>query len=240
MVHARVHATAEAPDAPGGIDAIHVVASDEDAAACMTGHVRSALLAGLATPVVPARIHVRTDAGRTEHPRGEPRVGAPEPRDRVRLIHAAEASRRPAVDEIASEPTVDAPAAPLARPGVHAQARLVAVDIQKPGDGRVLCRVSIAWNSYVYRAEAIAMDLPGAAAQAAAQAAVRAMVGAGVHGIELNGLREVEIAGRDYVLVALRRTEGRTVRLRSGSALMVGTPERSAAEATLSAANDLL
>ncbi|HSH46950.1 MAG TPA: hypothetical protein VK966_13980 [Longimicrobiales bacterium] len=114
------------------------------------------------------------------------------------------------------------------------------MDVQKQPDGRVTCRVSIAWNAHVHRAEAVAMDLPGAAAQAAAQSAVRALAAAGIHGLELNGLREVEIAGREYVLVALRRTEGGSVRLRSGSALIVGTPERSAAEATLAAANDLL
>jgi hypothetical protein len=120
-----------------------------------------------------------------------------------------------------------------------ARARLVAVDIDRPGDGRVLCRVSIAYGTRVHRADAIAVDLPGAAAQAAAQAAVRALVDAGLDGLELNGLREVEIAGREYVLVALRRANVYT-RIRSGSAPIVGSPERSAAEAAVHAANEMI
>jgi hypothetical protein len=114
----------------------------------------------------------------------------------------------------------------------------VAVDADRPGDGRVICRVSVAYGTHVHCAEAVAVDLPGSAAQAAAQAAVRALVDAGISAIELCGLREVEIAGRDYVLVALRRTEPFT-RTRSGSAPIIGSAERSAAEATVAAACEL-
>jgi hypothetical protein len=121
---------------------------------------------------------------------------------------------------------------------VSARPRLVAVDAERPGGGRVICRVSIAFGTRVHRAEAIAVDLPGSAAQAAAQAAVRALSHASFTGIELCGLREVEIAGRDYVLVALRRTEPFT-RTRSGSAPIIGSAERSAAEATVAAAHEL-
>ena len=80
---------------------------------------------------------------------------------------------------------------------------------------------------------------PGAPAQAAAQATVRALVDAGLPGLELNGLREVEIAGRSYVVVALRQ-DHRFTRIRSGSAPVGGSPERSAAEATVVAAREIL
>ncbi|HUG42426.1 MAG TPA: hypothetical protein VMM12_18330 [Longimicrobiales bacterium] len=251
VLHARIHA------GHAGIDAIHVVAADDRAAAALAAHVRSALLAGLATPVVPARIHVRTGAAAPRPddearghnggsaPTGHPADRADLRRDRLRLVHGGEADGGAAT----------AVAVPAARPAdldddpLRAtaatrtpvlRARLVAVDIRSPGDGRVVCRVSIAWNGQVHRADAIAVDLPGAAAQAAAQAAVRALAGAGLHGIELNGLREVEIAGKDYVVVALRRDDGPMVRHRSGSALMFGTAERSAAEAVVDAANELI
>lgn len=262
VVHAHVLPTDHGDP---GIDAIHVVAADHDAAAHMTGHVRSALLAGLATPIVPSRIHVRTapgtDGAHRDAPSDDARTGslpdtagdatrpqrqAPVSRGRIRLIHAAERNEGNRRQDAApaTAPTEGRTSQGLAKaPGwtpPRRGARLVAVDVQKQPDGRVTCRVSIAWNAHVHRAEAVAMDLPGAAAQAAAQSAVRALAAAGIHGLELNGLREVEIAGREYVLVALRRTEGGSVRLRSGSALIVGTPERSAAEATLAAANDLL
>lgn len=271
VVHAHVLPTDHGDP---GIDAIHVVAADPRAAEQMTGYVRSALLAGMATPVVPARIHVRTAPG--DHPNhyaagnGEEthssvmdpapsmesaptQPPAPTHRDRLRLIHATGGHTNGHAATPATPPTGRTPARDTAAHGLsspsahatapgphHAKARLVAVDVQKAGDGRLRCRVSIAWNAHVHRADAIAMDLPGAAAQAAAQAAVRALTGAGVHGLELNGLREVEIAGRDYVLVALRRSDSGSIRIRSGSALMMGSPERSAAEATVDAANDLL
>lgn len=254
VVQARIHAS------PTGIDAVHVIAADDQAAAYMAGHVRSALLAGLATPVVPGRIHVRTggtgaapaaEDGAAADAGGHRDTAATVSRDRLRLL----ATTPDAVHEQTPAPTL-APeepenAAALPHGGddlgprtrqatATERARLVTVDVQRPGDGRVRCRVSVAWEAYVHRAEAIAVDLPGAAAQAAAQAAVRALASGGLHGLELSGLREVEIAGKDYVLVALRRSDGPAVRHRSGSALMFGSPERSAAEAAVCAANELL
>lgn len=229
VTRARIHASA------AGIESIHVTATDDDAALHMAAHVRSALLAGLAAPVTPARIHVAVAAGNTAG-LGAPASStdhdnAPPPRDRLRLLHAEPAP----AEDVDTDPEPVAP-----EPPVTARPRLVAVDCHRPGDGRVVCRVSVAYQTRVHRAEAVAVDLPGSAAQAAAQAAVRALAAGGLDGLELNGLREVEIAGRDYVLVALRRDDGPAVRHRSGSALMFGTPERSAAEAAVDAANALI
>ncbi|MGK7311240.1 MAG: hypothetical protein ACN0LA_03290 [Candidatus Longimicrobiales bacterium M2_2A_002] len=217
VADARVHAS------EGGIDAIHIDVTDPALAEAMAAHARSALLAGLATPIVPARIHVRvldTGTGRESTPR-----------HRLRLVQDAE--RSAPGPETVREHEADERQEPLTE-----RPRLVAVDIERPEDGRVICSVTVAYRTDVFRAEAVAVDLPGAAAQAAAQATVRALAQAGLDALELDGLREIEIAGRDYVLVALRRAD-RYTRVRSGSAPITGTPERAAAMAAVDAARKL-
>ena len=257
-----------------GIDSVHVTARDDEAARFMAAHIRSALLAGLATPITAGRIHVSVDNDDPAHtPRPESSSGGSEgeivPRGRIRLLEQQEqdsatsadsengradslvptdtAAVQEGLDGAGTErieatygegrqtprlPTHESPS-PFHHP------RLVAVDVNRPGDGRVLCKVAIAHASAVYRSEAVAVDLPGAAAQAAAQATVRALIDAGITGLQLNGMREVEIAGNEYVVVALRR-EDSCRRHRSGSAPVVGSPERSAAQATVAAAIEML
>ncbi len=239
VLHASVHAGL------GGIDAIHVTAMDAEDARGMPARIRSALLAGLATPVLPARIHVRTaEAGDpvdttlgapTPQPRATPHTGRP-----LRLLGSppAEHAHEP-IHQRDADPGKVAQEDQRREPTYTGTPHLVAVDLDRPGDGRVLCRVSVAFDAHVHRAEAAAIDLPGAAAHAAAQATVGALVDAGLTGLELGGLREVEIAGRDYVLVALRRTDT-CIRHRSGSAPVLDAPERAAARATVAAANDIL
>jgi hypothetical protein len=220
-----------------GIDAIHVVAADHAVAPTLAARVRSALLAGLATPILPARIHVRVEDAAPGHG-DEPAVV--EQTHRVRVVDTIEprdADRPP-------PPTDGEVGAPRRAPraGEHlttAGPRLVAVDLERRDDGRILCRVSIAFRTRVHSDQALAVDLPGAAAHAAAQAAVRALVQAGIDGLELDGLRDVEIAGRNYALVALRRVDT-SRRVRSGSAPIMGSAERAAALATIMAAQELL
>jgi hypothetical protein len=250
----RLHGVASASVhlGPRGIDAVHVTA-EPHAARALAGQIRSALLAGLALPVLPAHIHVRgpephsvhAPPAQTPHPdtatSAEPvTAGQPgfRPDHRVRLVE----HQLDLPDHDGPRPGRHAPGhtshatpqpAPLSRP------RLVAVDVERRPDSRVRCRVAVAYCARVRRAEAVALDLPGAAAQAAAQAAVRALGDAGIGGLELNGLREVEIAGRLYVVVALRRTDS-SVRFRSGSAPVVESPERAAAQAAVAAADDLI
>lgn len=244
---------------PRGIVAIEIVARDIDSARDMPGRVRSALLAGLATPVLPTRIHVRVSdprATRADTRAATTTNGHDASGHRVRLIdhHIGPSTRTPTHY---TTPAPDPPPAERARAPGHEQQpraaaarapqperyldrpRLVSVDTERRPDGRVRCRVAIAFASGVHSAEAIAIDLPGAAAQTAAQATVRALADAGITGLELNGLREVEIAGRDYLVVALRRTDT-AQRHRSGSAPVIGSAERSAAEATVVAANELI
>ena len=253
-----------------GIEAIHVTARDDDAARFMAGHVRSALLAGLATPVTAGRIHVRVDpdaAPEAPQNRDSPDSGEdrPPPRHRIRLLEQQDsgladgagdgrgdrsgAGHEPAAELAFGAASEEGDGKKLysphntrrleSAPSPVRHPRLVAVDIDRPGDGRVLCRVAVAHASAVFRAEAVAVDLPGAAAQAAAQATVRALIDAGIEGLQLNGLREVEIAGHEYVIVALRR-EDNYRRHRSGSAPIIGSPERSAAQATVAAAVEML
>lgn len=212
VVTAHVHASGS------GIDAIHVEVREPDHADSVAGHVRSALLAGLATPVTPARIHVRVhDDGRTD------RAAKPE----LRLLQDDDsATARTAADTRGPERALTG------------TPRLVAVDVERHGDGRILCVVSVAYGTDVFRADAVALDLPGAAAQAAAQATVRALAYAGIDRLELDGLREIEIAGREFVLVSLRRANNYT-RVRSGSAPIIGAPERAAALAAVDAAHKM-
>ncbi len=237
VVHASVHAGI------GGIEAIRVTAADEMSARAMPDRIRSALLAGLATPVLPGRIFVRTlpqTASDSEQGDDAAATRSPGPCDRgPRLVATSTLlGQDPAT---AAFPELGGIATEVMRraPDYIARPHLVAVDLDRPGDGRVVCCVSVAYGAHVHRAEATAIDLPGAAAQAAAQATVGALVDAGLEGLELGGLREVEIAGRDYVLVALRRTDT-CPRHRSGSALVLESPERAAARATVAAANEIL
>jgi hypothetical protein len=234
--HARVLYSAR------GIDAIHVEAQDHSTAPAMAARVRSALLAGLAAPVLPARIHVRVaddapDAPAPDHGTHSPAT----PREnghRIHLLENGDTGQPHGPERPDAPPPIDAHVA-LPAAGPTARPRLVAVDLERRADGRVLCRVAIAFAAHVHSAAALAVDLPGAAAQAAAQATVRALLDAGITGLELNGLREVEIAGRYFVLVALRRIDT-SRRLRSGSAPIIGSAERAAAEATVVAANELI
>jgi hypothetical protein len=235
--HAHVQA------GPRGIDTILVIADDPVLAPALAGHVRSALLAGLSTPILPARIHVRVaDSAREPDTSGS---GV----DHTAAVGAHEQGTRhvPRIEDHDLPPATHG-TQPDPPPAITAQAgrqiateapRLVAVDREQPAGGQIRCRVTIALRTGVYTAEAVAVDLPGAPAHAAAQAAVRAMVEAGIHGLELEGLREIEIAGRDYTVVALRRTDS-CVRVRSGSALVAGSPERAAAIATVAASRDLI
>lgn len=222
---------------PRGVDAIHVVAVDHAVAPTLAARVRSALLAGLATPILPARIHVRVDDAARDHG-DEPTVV--EQTHRVRVVDHIE----PRDADRLAPPTPGHATDPLralraGEPRSTAGPRLVAVDLDRRDDGRILCRVSVAFQTRVHTDQALAVDLPGAAAHAAAQAAVRALIQAGIDGLELDGLRDVEIAGRSYALVALRRVDT-SRRVRSGSAPILGSAERAAALATVMAAQELL
>ena len=218
VVNARIHAS------DTGIESIRIDTDDPERARVIPGHVRSALLAGLATPVTPARIHVRV-VEREDAQHGDDT-------HRLRLVQDAVAAEK--------EPAQTATAPDAEAADVIELPRLVAIDLERKEDGRVRCAVTITFRTSIHRSDAVAVDLPGAAAQAAAQATVRALIDAGIDGIELDGLREVEIAGRDYVLVALRRANLHT-RVRSGSApITTGAPERAAALATVEAAKALL
>jgi nucleotide-binding universal stress UspA family protein len=213
---------------PTGIDAIHVVAADHDVARALPANVRSALLAGLATSVRPARVTVRVPENDDAAARAGKAAQSSVPNPRLRLLEGD-------VEGSASDP------APDSEPGVPAadRARLVAVDLAHRDNGEVSCRTAIAWRSDLFHGEAAVADADAPAAQAAAQATIQALQHAGIDGLRLEGVVEIPIGGRAYMVVAVSRNDtGR--RFRSGSAPCFRSPERGAAEATLVAAHELI
>jgi hypothetical protein len=214
---------------PAGIDSIHIIAEDHDSAENLPRNVRSALLAGLATSVRPARITVRVtdlpgatpDHDETATPRlvaDAPAAADPQPHDDDR-----------ADDRDAEHP----PEYATERP------RLVAVDVDRRPDGEVACRVAIAFQARLHHGAATATGGDATGPLAAARAALQALDRAGITGLDLEGVRQIDIGDRDYVVVAISRTDDAR-RFRSGSAPAFHSPERGAAEATIVAAHDLI
>jgi len=112
--------------------------------------------------------------------------------------------------------------------------RLVSLDIVRHASGSVGCIVAVVVGTEVRRASVEALDLPGAAEHAAAQAVVRAIG----DGLELEGVRHVEIAGRDYVVVAAR--DGLHGRRRAAATLVARSVAHAAAAAATRAARALM
>ncbi|MEJ2436143.1 MAG: hypothetical protein P8Y53_24505, partial [Pseudolabrys sp.] len=112
--------------------------------------------------------------------------------------------------------------------------RLVSLDIVRHASGSVACIVVVVVGTDVRRASVEALDLPGAAEHAAAQAILRAIGG----GLELEGVRHVEIAGRDYVVVAAREEEHG--RKRAAATLVAHSAAHAAADAATRVAHALM
>jgi hypothetical protein len=232
VTHARVQV------GPRGIEAIHVIASDHDVASALAAHVRSALLAGLAAPVRPARITVRVADNASPHlePSGQP---DPEPR-----LPPSRGVREALPDPEPDQPTPPAQPRETGEPEGQPQPRgtgprLVAIDMETRGKSGAVCRVTIAHDARIFHGEASAGGRRGTTTDAAANAAIRALESAGIIGLALEGLRRIDIGERDYLIVALSRIDPAR-RVRSGSAPCFGSAERAAAEATVAAATELL
>jgi hypothetical protein len=211
-------ASARVTAGPAGIDAIHVVADDPRSVHALPGNVRSALLAGLATAVGPASITVQV-------------LGQDEPTPQP----DATATPRLGDDEHDNAAPADTAAA-TGFVGLHATdwPRLVAVDLERQPNGVATCRVTIVRDTTLHDGHATAAGTD-AHAHAAARATLRALERAGIAGLRLEGVRQIDIGQRDYVLVALSHTDDPRCH-RSGSILCSLSTERGAAEATIIAA----
>ncbi|MEJ2187282.1 MAG: hypothetical protein P8Z36_15325 [Gemmatimonadota bacterium] len=253
-------------DGRGGIRAIDVMPRPDNTAARAARNVQSALLAAFGTGVDLGRIRVRPPQGppRDEMPR---RTGLDDARAEPAVVPDVPvqdvAEDEPPLDEDEDDELADdANAADVAPSAAHgdppkngngtgqalaavaledeeaaedrrAGPRLVSLDIVRHASGSVACIVAVVVDTEVRRASVEALDLPGAAEHAAAQAVIRA-VGAG---LELEGVRHVEIAGQDYVIVAAR--DDARGRKRAAATLVARSAAHAAADAATRAARAL-
>lgn len=112
------------------------------------------------------------------------------------------------------------------RPG-PAVARL---DLESRGTGRIVCRAVIAGRDRIAVGEAEGPDTPAGRLEAAARAVLEAAPAAAT---ELEAVREIELAGRRYVVVAVRRWSDRELTYRAEVAPVDASPEAAAAHAAL-------
>ncbi|MEJ2217398.1 MAG: hypothetical protein P8099_12370 [Gemmatimonadota bacterium] len=220
-------------DGRGGIRAIDVEPHPDNTAARAARNVQSALLAAFGVAVDLDRIRVRPpDASHADAPADD------EPADTDAPVEAAPAAARPRNGNgtAPGEPEAAAVEADEADERDHRRAgpRLVSLDIVRHATGSVACIVAVVVGTDVRRASVEALDLPGAPEHAAAQAVIRA-VGAG---LELEGVRHVDIAGLDYVIVAAR--EQLHGRRRAAATLVTRGAAHAAANAATRAARALV
>jgi hypothetical protein len=239
-------------DGRGGIRAIDIMPRPDNTAARAARNVQSALLAAFATGVDLERIRVRPP--HDPPPSREPENRSPDA-EAEEGVEGTDVLEEVA-EEVAVEPPATTPAYPAhakngngagyarstpvvledeePREDRRAGPRLVSLDIVRHASGSVACIVVVVVGTDVRRASVEALDLPGAAEHAAAQAVLRTIGG----GLELEGLRHVEIAGRDYVVVAAREEEHG--RKRAAATLVAHSAAHAAAEAATRAAHALM
>lgn len=127
-----------------------------------------------------------------------------------------------------------APANPA--PTAETHATLESLELERLHPHRVRCRVTLNAEGRTLTGQAELMDRPGAGLDAAARTVLHALDTARTHApIEFEGVREVEIAGRPYVIAATRTFHGRELRFLAGAAAIDDTPEDAAALAALQA-----
>ncbi len=110
---------------------------------------------------------------------------------------------------------------------------LVRVDIEPAPPDRVRVRVVLAFEDRINVGEADGIDTPTARLELAARALLRAVPAR--HDRDLDGVRTLDIAGRTYIVVAVRSIRGRTVQYHADAIAADGPLEHAAALATLGA-----
>lgn len=217
----------------GGIRAILVTAEPGASARDVTRNVQSALLASLGLAVERAVVRV-------EH-------AAPQPVPALVPMAAAGGPFRVAngnghghgESNGHGQATMPPPAAGVARPALTETAgatvrgaAIARLELEQRGAGRLACRVVLALAGRIAAGEAEGEDTAGGRLETAARAVIAASPAAGA---ELDGVRPVQLAGRNYVLVAVRSWSGRELVYRAGTAVQEASPEAAAARAALDA-----
>lgn len=242
-----VDATIEADG--GDIRGIAVVADPALSAWEITRNVQSALLASLGLPIDMAIVEVRrpgalerqpqedAEEPKSETPRGvagktngngkaaRPNGnGHPGPAP----VNGNSNGHAPVPTPFASEPATAEGAPARGRSG----ASIARLELESRPGGRIGCRVVVATCDRISAGEANGMDTPAGRMDAAARAVVAASPLAGV---DLDAVRLLELAGRKYVIAAVRSWSGRELLYRAEVAPVEASPEAAAAQATLRA-----
>jgi hypothetical protein len=212
-----------------GIRTIVVTADPGASTWEVTRNVQSALLASLGLAVERAVVQVRHSGH--EAPAGlatatpPPRAGGngggngkSNGNGRMAVPAARSLPRTVLVAEVAGAPTRGASIARL--------------ELETRGEGRLACRVVLVLGGRIAAGEAEGEDTTRGRQETAARAVIAAAPAAGA---ELDGLRQVELTGRDYIMVAVRSWSGRELICRAGVATLEVSPEAAAARAALDA-----
>ncbi len=241
VVDARVEMDA------GGIRTVAVVVEPPLSAWEITRNVQSALLASLGLTIDTAIVEVsRPPEGSTAAaPTPAPEAVAPaQPRSSASPGSGKRAHGKPSLPANgngksngkvkvieALAPAITVPAAPTGtrkRP----PATVARLELEMSGSGRVACRVVVATSDRIAAGESEGLDTPAGRLEAVARAVVAA---ARIPGADLDAARLIELAGRKYVIVAVRAWSGRDTIYRADVAAADASPEAAAAEAPLSA-----
>ncbi len=233
-----------------GIRTVAVVVEPPLSAWEITRNVQSALLASLGLTIDTAIVEVSRPG--VEPSAADARAAVPEPAAPVKTspknAPAASYGKRSndksavpvngngksngkvKVIEALTPPVVaSAPAAPARRRQSASVARL---ELEVRGSGRMGCRVVVATSDRIAAGESDGLDTPSGRLEAVARAVVAA---SRIPGAALDAIRLVELAGRTYVIVAVRAWSGRDTIYRAEVAAVEASPEAAAASATLSA-----
>ena len=241
-----VDATIEADG--GDIRGIAVVADPALSAWEITRNVQSALLASLGLPIDMAIVEVRRPsaeesraADATEEPGSEaPRGVAGKSNGNGKAAHptgnghAGPAPVNGNSNGHAPVPTPFAPDAPGEDPPARSRggASIARLELESRPGGRIGCRVVVATCDRISAGEANGMDTPAGRMDTAARAVVAAWP---VTGVDLDAVRLLELAGRKYVIAAVRSWSGRELLYRADVAAVEASAEAAAAQATLRA-----
>lgn len=115
---------------------------------------------------------------------------------------------------------------------VAAGATIARLELQAQPSGRIACRAVVANGDHIYAGQASGADTPAGRLEAAARAVLAAALRPSA---ELDGIKLMEVAGRRYVIAAIRSWSGRETVYYADIAPVGASPEAAAARATLDA-----